>query len=125
MPLFVALLAEGLERSIDLAESMEARGFGYAGGAGGADAARGTGEVRRTPGGSAARGRVSATTSARAVNAALAAALTLLLAGAWARGFHPAAVAGWAALGGGLLLLGGALAAVGRQVQQSRFRREP
>ena len=35
VPLLVALLAEGLERSIDLAESMEARGFGYAGGADG------------------------------------------------------------------------------------------
>ena len=105
VPLFVALLAEGLERSIDLAESMEARGFGHT-------APRPEGRRSGRPGG-------------RAVPIALAAALALLLAGACARTFRPDSPAGWTALAAGALVLAAALAAVARGVRRSRFRREP
>jgi energy-coupling factor transport system permease protein len=108
VPLLVALLAEGLERSIDLAESMEARGFGA-----GSPTAGGAGADGRPP------------LSVNALHAALATALALLLAGAGVRAFYPGAAAGWLALAAGALLLAASLAAVGRRVRRSRFRREP
>jgi energy-coupling factor transport system permease protein len=98
-PLFIALLVEGLERAIGLAESMEARGFG---------------------------GRVSASAVRRELlfRAAIAFSLFILLAGAFALAYFPLKWPGGllAALGAGILLL--SLWLIGRSVERSRYRRE-
>ena len=100
LPLFVTLLAEGLERSLSLAESMEARGF-------------------------ASSPRSSPTLPPLAIRGAIALALALLLSGLVGRSYF--ADAPWpglllALLGGGLLL--GSLWLVGRRVRRSRYRRD-
>jgi energy-coupling factor transport system permease protein len=108
VPLFVALVAGGLERSIDLAEAMEARGFGAAGAASG-------------------RGGRRIFTS-RALEAAIAGGLALAVAGAYGRSVWPgsplAGRLGAAAIAVGVLLVASALAAVGRSVRATRYRPE-
>lgn len=103
VPLFVALVAGGLERSIDLAESMEARGFGGAGLHG----------KRLAP---------------RTLDAAIAGGLALAVAGVYGRSAWPgsalAGTLGTAAIALGTLLVAGALAAVGRSVHATRYRPE-
>lgn len=125
VPLFVALVAGGLERSIDLAEAMEARGFGGAGLHGKAThgkAARGT-AVRAT-----AAGKRSPSPSPRALDAAIAGGLALAVAGVYGRSAWPvsplAGTLGAAAIALGALLVVGALAAVGRSVRATRYRPE-
>jgi energy-coupling factor transport system permease protein len=108
VPLFVALVAGGLERSIDLAEAMEARGFGAAGAAAG-------------------RGGRRIFTS-RALEAAIAGGLAFAVAGAYGRSVWPgsplAGRLGAAAIAVGVLLVVSALAAVGRRVRATRYRPE-
>ncbi|MFQ5613195.1 MAG: energy-coupling factor transporter transmembrane component T [Anaerolineae bacterium] len=99
LPLFITLLAEGLERSITLAESMEARGFG---------------------------GGPSAATAPRSLllKSLIALALAVLAGGAFARSYFPNKTPGGLAMlaGGGLLVV--VLWLIGRGVQRSRYRRE-
>jgi energy-coupling factor transport system permease protein len=99
LPLFVALLVEGLERAIGLAESMEARGFGG------------------RPGASAVRRELL-------FRAAIAFSLFILLTGAFALAYFPFKWPGGllAAVGAGVLLL--TLWLIGRSVERSRYRRE-
>jgi energy-coupling factor transport system permease protein len=96
--LFVVLLGEALERSITLAESMEARGF------------------RRREGASARAARWS--------KGMVVIGLGLLVGGAFARGYLPESAFGWPLLVGGGLALGLAFHRVGRGVRRSRLRRE-
>ena len=100
LPLFITLLAEGLERSLSLAESMEARGFGNSPG---------------TP----------SPAPALAIRGLIALALALLLTGLVARAYFAAMP--WpglllALLGGGLLVW--SLRLVGRRTRRSRYRRD-
>ena len=117
-PLFVALLAEGLERSITLAESMEARGFG------GQPLPAAPGTV------GAGRSKESAlwawplTDRSLLGKSVIALALTVLVSGAFALSYFPQK-----ALGGATLLIGGAMLLValwmiGQGVQRSRYRRD-
>ena len=99
LPLFVSLLGYGLDRAIQLAESMDARGFGG----------------RLLP----VDRRETWITRASAV-----VGLALLLAGLIARSYYPAA--SWAGLGllaAGLLLMAFSLWRGGRRVKRSRYRR--
>ncbi len=99
LPLFLALLAEGLERSLTLAESMEARGFS------------------RQAGGQAAQAGLL-------IKSLIALALILLAGGAFAWSyFSYKVIAGGIMVGGGGLLVA-ALWLVGHNVQRSRYRRE-
>lgn len=107
-PLFLALLAEGLERSINLAASMEARGFGR----------------RQQGAGDGARGRAAQGRRETAVRLALTAALVLLVVGAALRADPERGLVGWGLVAAGGGLLAAALAAVGRGVKRSRYRRE-
>jgi energy-coupling factor transport system permease protein len=101
-PLFVTLLAEALDRSITLAESLEARGFGGTTGDG-------------PPGrGASLAGR-----------GAIAASLVLLLGGAFLSGWAPGHPGGDAALFLGAAGLLASLWALGRRVRRSRWRRAP
>jgi energy-coupling factor transport system permease protein len=98
-PLFVALLAEGLERSITLAESMDARGFG------GQPSAR-------------------VAQSELLLKSIIALALVIIASGAFALSYFPNK-----SLGGMTMLMGGgmlvaALWMVGQNVQRSRYRRD-
>lgn len=97
LPLFVPLLTTSLERAIQLAESMEARGFG--------------GQLSGLAPGAMARLRL-----------AMLAALALLLCGLLARSYWGG---GWstALLGAAAVALLGAFWMVGRHVQRSRYRR--
>ena len=99
LPLFLTLLAEGLERSLTLAESMEARGF-------------------------ARRAAADQALSPLLSRGLIALALALLLAGAFGRGLTGYQAVGNAGLGLGGLLLAGTLWRLGRGVQRSRYRRE-
>jgi energy-coupling factor transport system permease protein len=96
-PLFVTLLAEGLEHSLTLAESMEARGYGS------------------QPGATAQPGLI--------LKSLIALALLLLAAGAlsWSYFANPRPGIAVAALGGVLLAAG--IGVTGRRVQRSRYRR--
>lgn len=124
VPLFVALVAGGLERSIDLAEAMEARGFGGAGGrvgriaGGGRVAGAATAEPPR--GARAAAGRL--------LDGAIAGGLALAVIGLYARAAWPGSAAvgtgGAVAVALGALAVAGALAAVGRGVHATRYRPE-
>lgn len=100
LPLFVPLLTSGLERAIQLAESMEARGFG--------SATRSSGEKREL------------------VDKTLVLlALFGLLVGAFLYGYYTSSR--WASaflVVGSLLTLGGTLLAIGRRVERSHYRRE-
>jgi energy-coupling factor transport system permease protein len=99
LPLLMPLLVGGLERALQLAEAMTARGYGSLG--------------AQTSPAAAQRGRL-----------ALALGLVLLLAGLLALLFWQQAAAGWALVivGGGLLLA--ALAWQGRGVQRTTYRRQ-
>lgn len=98
-PLFVALLAEGLERSITLAESMDARGFG------GQPSAR-------------------AAQSDLLLKSIIALALVIIASGAFALSYFPDKNLGSMTMlmGGGMLVA--ALWMVGQSVQRSRYRRD-
>ncbi|MBN1995204.1 MAG: energy-coupling factor transporter transmembrane protein EcfT [Anaerolineae bacterium] len=98
LPLFVTLLAEGLERSLVLAESMEARGFSSP-----------------PPGQTVETGL--------RLKGCIALALTILLGGAFAWNYAPQKI-----IGGTMMLAGGTMLAmalwlVGRKVRRSRYRR--
>lgn len=97
LPLFVVLLAEGLESSITLAESMSARGFGGA-------AAR-TGSTMRTQ------------------QVGIAVGLFLILVGLVASTYFPEPWLGFAILTIGLVLITLVLWRIGAGVQVSRYRR--
>jgi len=100
LPLFMPLLTSGLERAIQLAESMEARGFG--------------GDVSH-----------SHRKQELAYKASIALSLFGLLAGMFWYGYFPAARWVGGSMGaGGLLLLVWTLRAMGRRVGRSRYRRE-
>jgi energy-coupling factor transport system permease protein len=96
-PLFIALLAEGLERSITLAESMSARGFGSPSGRG----------VRSGP----------------VLQTLIALALFILICGTAALTYLPVKTAGalMLAVGGGMLTA--ILWSIGEGTQRSRYRR--
>jgi len=95
-PLFIALVAEGLERSVTLAESMSARGFGRA------DAAR---------------------PSSTGSNALIAAGLFLLICGGLATSYFPGSLLGisFLILGSGILIF--VLRRVSQSVHASRYKR--
>lgn len=100
LPLFMPLLVGGLERALQLAEAMTARGFGSLG------AVQGQGTMQR-------------------LRLALALGLAALLAGLLALLFWGQQAAGWAlvVLGGGTLLL--ALGRQGQRIQRTVYRRPP
>jgi len=110
-PLFVTLLAEALDRSITLAESLEARGFG-----GLAESAGAAGEPPTTD---------PWWSRTLAVRGAIAASLVLWVGGAFLRGWSPQQRAGDSLLIGGAALLALSLWTVGRRVRRSRWRRQP
>lgn len=95
LPLVMTLLAEGLERAITLAESMEARGFA-----------------------GPPRGRFGELLP----RLLIALGLGLLAIGAVGRGLWPESGAGLWMLAAGGLLLAGTLYGLGRRVRRSRFR---
>jgi energy-coupling factor transport system permease protein len=98
LPLFVTLLAEGLERSLTLAESMEARGFNSV-----------------VPGQRSQAGLL--------MKGVIALALIVLTGGAfaWSDATHKTVGGIMMLFGGGLLML--ALWLIGRRVQRSRYHR--
>ncbi len=99
LPLFVSLLGYGLDRAIQLAESMEARGFG--------------GRILPVARRETWLIRVSALMG-----------LALLLTGLFARSYYPASAwAGLALLLTGAALMGFSLWRGGRRVKRSRYRR--
>ena len=98
-PLFIALLTEGLERSITLAESMDARGFG--------------GQPSEHPG-----------RQELLLKSIIALALVVLAGGAFAVSYFPDKTVGRATMAAGGLLLVGALWMVGQNVHRSRYRRD-
>ena len=100
LPLFMPLLVGGLERALQLAEAMTARGFGSLG------VAQGQATVQR-------------------LRLALVLGLAALLAGLLVLLFWRQQAAGWAlvALGGGALLL--ALGRQGQRIQRTAYRRQP
>jgi energy-coupling factor transport system permease protein len=110
-PLFIALLAEGLERSITLAESMEARGFG---------SPPQPASAERTD----HRPARSASSSALLLKAVIALALLILTGSAFARSYSGSTllVAPMMLMGGGMLAA--ALWMVGQNVHRSRYRRD-
>lgn len=100
-PLFIALLAEGLERSITLAESMDARGFGTH-----------SERSERTP------------QPDLLLKSIIALALVILAGGAFGLSYFPSR---W--MGGATMLMGGAILVaalwmVGRNVRRSHYRRD-
>ena len=98
LPLFVTLLAEGLERSLTLAESMEARGFSH-----------------QPAGAGKHRGLLLKST--------IAVALLVLISGALAWNYFPNQLIGGLAMVAGVLMLITAIWSVGRNVPRSRYRR--
>ena len=100
LPLFMPLLTSSLERAIQLAESMEARGFGSS--------------VSQMDGRRELIDKIS-----------IALALMALLIGVFWYGYFSASrwVGGFLAVGG-VLLLGWTLRAMGQRVKRSRYRRE-
>lgn len=99
LPLFVPLLTTGLERTIQLAESMEARGFGE--------------NDASSPG------------RETFYKASIALALFGFLAGIfWLNYFPGQRLAGAAFIGGGTILLAGTFHSLGRRVRRSFYRRE-
>jgi energy-coupling factor transport system permease protein len=99
LPLFVSLLGYGLDRAIQLAESMDARGFG---------------------------GRLLPATPRETwiIRGSAITGLALLLIGLIVRSYYPEA--SWAGLGllaAGMLLMGFSLWRGGRRVKRSRYRR--
>lgn len=99
VPLIVPLLAGGMERSINLAEAMESRGF-----------SRITAGARRLP--------------PVAVQAGLVIGLGFVLAGATSLAFLASAPwVGWSTIAAGLAIMGYTLWAVGAGMKRSRYRR--
>ena len=100
VPLVIPLLGGGMERSMDLAEAMEARGFSRAGA-----------NARRT--------------SPALVQAGIAGGLGLTLAGAALFAFWPRNLywLNWALIASGVLLVGATLWSVGRGAGRTRLRR--
>lgn len=98
-PLFLALLTEGLERSLELAEAMDARGFG---------------------------GRLSESGQRRelAFKGMIALALFVLLAGVFTHTYFRLNLIGGVTSGAGVLLICLTLWLIGRSVERSRYRRE-
>ena len=99
LPLFVSLLGNGLDRAIQLAESMDARGFG---------------------------GRVLSVTPRETwlIRTSALSGLTALFIGLFARSYYAdAAWVGLALLGAGAALLGFSLWRGGRRVKRTRYRR--
>ena len=111
LPLFVALLAEGLERSIALAESMDARGFGT----------QSSRDRQQGPGGYSAPRAIQPELLLKSI---IALALVILVGGAFALNYFPNRSIGWATMlmGGGMLVA--ALWMVGQNVHRSRYRRD-
>ncbi len=106
LPLFVALLTEGLERSITLAESMDARGFGG------------------QPPPASLTGTDRAGRSELLFKSIIALALVVLVSGAFALSYFPnKAVGGTTMLAGGVMLVA-VLWMVGQTVRRSRYRRD-
>jgi energy-coupling factor transport system permease protein len=105
-PLFIALLAEGLERSISLAESMDARGFGG------------------QPSSSTSKPGGYTPQTDLLIKSIIALALVILTSGAFALSYFPNRVVGGATMlaGGGILVA--ALWMVGHNVHRSRYRRD-
>ena len=99
LPLVMALLTTGLEHSLQLAESMEARGFG---------------NVRPV---SAARDAMLKSLSVLGLTGILGSTFTLTY-------FSRLAWLGWGGLGASALLLIGVFWAQGRRVRRTRYRRE-
>lgn len=99
LPLVMALLTTGLEHSLQLAESMEARGFG---------------NVRPV---SAARDTLLKSLSVLGLTGILGSTFTLTY-------FSRLAWLGWGGLGASALLLVGVFWAQGRRVRRTRYRRE-
>lgn len=98
-PLFVALLGSGLDRAVQLAESMEARGFGAA--------------VAVLP-----------TRQVRLLRVGVIVGLLALLVGLLVRSFRPeAAGPGLLAMSAGALLVVASLYRQGRAIRRSRYRR--
>ncbi len=106
-PLFIALLAEGLERSITLAESMDARGFG---GQPVAFPQRASGAYAPQPD--------------LLLKSIIALALVILTSGAFALSYFPNRVVGGATMSMGGAILVAALWMVGQHVRRSRYRRD-
>ena len=101
VPLVMPLLASSLERAIQLAETMEARGFG---------------------------GAVEPASRRAAIGAqvGILAALLALLVGLGLAAYRPSlAPWGWALTGSGLVLLALVFYRQGRRVRQTRYRRQP
>ncbi len=100
VPLVVPLLGGGIERSIDLAEAMESRGF-----------SRISGNSRRL--------------SPVLVQLCIAIGLAFVLAGGTLFAFWPPDLfwTNWVLIGGGLLLIGATLWGVGRGTERTRYRR--
>ncbi|MBN1641702.1 MAG: energy-coupling factor transporter transmembrane protein EcfT [Anaerolineae bacterium] len=98
LPLIVALLTNGLERSVQVAESMESRGYG---------------RVQPLP---AARDALYKALTLLSMAGVLGSGFALTYGG---RGW-----AGWAGMGASVALLGGVFWAQGRRVQRTRYRRE-
>ena len=98
LPLFISLLGYGLDRAIQLAESMEARGFG---------------------------GQMAPATPRQTwiIRGSIVGGLVALLIGLGLRSFYPKAWLGWAWLVGGMILVGVGLIITGRRVHRSRYRR--
>jgi len=118
-PLFIALLTEGLERSITLAESMEARGFGGQPALPAAPGTVGVGCSKQNT-----RWAWPLTDRSLLGKSVIALALTVLVSGAFALSYFPQK-----AIGGAALLMGGAMLFValwmiGQGVQRSRYRRD-
>jgi energy-coupling factor transport system permease protein len=105
-PLFVALLAEGLERSITLAESMDARGFG--------------GPPASAVQNQAGEGGPVPTLLLKSI---IALALVILAGGAFGISYFPDPRIGAATMSMGVLMLAAALWVVGQSVRRSRYQR--
>jgi energy-coupling factor transport system permease protein len=106
-PLFIALLAEGLERSISLAESMDARGFG----------GRPLPSSTRISGGYTPQPDLL-------IKSIIALALVILTSGAFALSYFPQRVIGGVTMLAGGSMLVAALWMVGHNVHRSRYRRD-
>ncbi len=114
LPLFVTLLAEGLERSITLAESMEARGFSRQ--AEGSTTQPGLLQLGLLKPGLLQPGLL--------IKSLIALALLVLVGGVFGWSYFSNKLIGGLVMLGGGAMLAGALWLVGHKVQRSRYRRD-